>query len=549
MRKKDRCEPTTTNVMNVLHLKKEGNIHNDKPEPTPSNLGEYKPGKTYAYTPVDISGEYINGYLYYSLITHQTGEMDPETRQVSHAMVIRVIRSDGKLLDYRELPRLECPGALPEPIHALSDGTVISSIPKVSKAASWHWDHIQLWLEGKANVRPLCTIVEELIVILRGQVWLQDEDDYVVLALVVVVTYVQTVFKAVPLILATGPMGSGKTQLAETMTYLCANGTMLGGTSAAAIVRCMDETRGFLVIDDIERLSRTMKGVSEDLLEILKLSYKKSTAYKMVTDPRNMRPQRLSFYGVKLLTNTTGVEEILGDRIIFISTRKAAGGLFSKQDINPGRTDELRCELHAWAMDHARKVETVYSLYHMNDRSSEIMAPLRAIAEMCEESSSQFLEAIDRTVQKREIGKRSKDCPMSLLTEAVLSLARQGYSSVCMQHVILEMMLISPPYLMKKHHAAEIPWWRKPAEVRKKLFSIGFIPRSTDKRFRPYGRVGLVREYPLKEVVFRNIEERDPGALSRIDKFYEGKDFCRRHSTCRQCPYGILDCKIRHKTA
>jgi hypothetical protein len=513
---------------------------------TPTNLSDYKPGQTYAYNPIDISGAYVNGHLYYTVIAHETG-IDPETQIMAHARVIKVIRSDGEILDYRALPMLRRPGAMETPIYAMSDGTVISDIPKVAPKSSWHWDNIQTWLKGEATIRPLGDIVKNIILFLKGQIWLPNDDDYVILGLTVIVTYVQTVFQAVGYLLATGQAGTGKSQLGEVMVQLCANGTLVGDTSAATITRTLDQTRGFLVLDDIEKLTKTLKGGTssvDDLLQILKVSYKKSTATRAVTDTKNMTVKMLDFYGVKFMTNTTGIEDILGTRTFILHTQKAKNG-FKPLDYDLDETESIRHELHAWAMNNISLVEDAYRDYPTTNRSLEISAPLRAIADICEEP--EYHLAIDRVLERREMDERCNDSPESLLKESVLRLASQGYTSLFIEHVIMEMSLLVPSNFGKEY-TTDIPWWQKLDEVRQRLTSMGYIPRSTEVRKRPYGRIGLMREYPVTSIVFDDMDKRYPKAMDKMVTTYEGREFCRRHETCEHCPYATVYCEIRHKT-
>ncbi len=85
-----------------------------------------------------------------------------------------------------------------------------------------------------------------------------------------------------------------------------------------------------MVIDDFEELgSRGRNGEAAfgDVQQIIKFAYKKETAYYDLNDAKG-ELMRLRFYGVKVITNTQGVDEIVGSRMFKIATRtKLVGGI------------------------------------------------------------------------------------------------------------------------------------------------------------------------------------------------------------------------------
>ena len=97
----------------------------------------------------------------------------------------------------------------------------------------------------------------------------------------------------------------------------------MGQGSAATIARLIDLSRGFVVLDDIESIGgNKVDAQFSELTQGLKLSYKKSTAAKIWTDVKTMKVERLNFFGIKMINNTSGVDAILGSRMFVIQTRK-----------------------------------------------------------------------------------------------------------------------------------------------------------------------------------------------------------------------------------
>ena len=110
-------------------------------------------------------------------------------------------------------------------------------------------------------------------------------------------------------------------QMGRAMARVCSNAYVCGQSSAAAIARFIDESRGFVVLDDMEGIGGR-GGQFSELVQALKLSYNKATAVKMWTDVKTMRTQLLDFYGVKMINNTRGVDSILGSRMLRVQTRR-----------------------------------------------------------------------------------------------------------------------------------------------------------------------------------------------------------------------------------
>lgn len=187
------------------------------------------------------------------------------------------------------------------------------------------WNSIEDFHYGKSKTRSLDAILHDIKAFLKNSVWLPYRHDYDLLTLFVPVTFAQAVFESVPLVLVTGPPASGKSSLGRAMTKICANAVTVGQISAAAIARLSDETKGFVVFDDLEAIGRRKgrnAGNFSELVQSLKLSYNKQTSWKDYTDVSlGMAPKRLNFFGVKMINNTSGTDRILGSRLLKIYMR------------------------------------------------------------------------------------------------------------------------------------------------------------------------------------------------------------------------------------
>lgn len=500
----------------------------------------------FSHNPIDINGAFVNGHLYYPAVTHVV-KKDEESGAIVELLETIVIRSDSTVHRAIYAP---APEGTPfnKRVLKLTDGTVIEKEPRASATRTWDFDSIRTYLNGTAPSRLLKSLVDDILGFLRQSIWLPHEEDYVVLALAVPVTYVQAVFESVPLLLLNGPAGSGKSQTGNTMARLCSNGIVIGQVSAATAARMIDETRGFVVLDDVESIAaKAGKDIQvNELVQALKVSYNKHTAVKYWTDVKTMKTERLDFFGVKLLNNTLGADAILGTRMIRIQTRKMPDGVISNiRDFGADdllRLRKLRNELHVWAFENVQMVERIYREVFQNktDRHSEISAPLRTVSKIV--GDSEIARQLEFSLGRQEIQKRNEnDDPVETLKEAVRNLIMQGFSTVTLTHLRLEIrVLLDPNYGMS--NTTEIPEWDRPEWIGRQLRSNDLVADVDLGRKRVHGKnLRLVR---FSDWMLDGIRtETDENGL-RIDQppSKNVEDFCQG---CQSCAYRLAGCELQ----
>lgn len=504
----------------------------------------------FPYQPVNINGAFHNGHLYYTVqILNRaanvvSAERDGNSIHEVERLETVVIRSDRTV---HTAVLTDAPKGTRERdrVMRLTDGTLIDREPQPNRYGTWSWPSIKAYLDGKSKVRPLGDILRDVLTYLKGSVWLPHEEDYALLALIVPVTYAQAVFDSVPLLLVNGPTGSGKSELGRAMASVCCNAYVCGQSSTASIARFIDESRGFVVLDDLEMIGGR-GGQFGELVQALKLSYNKATAVKLWTDVKTMRTQRLDFYGVKMINNTRGTGEILGSRMLRIRTGRIPELMKDRfGDLTPiegTRLTRLRDELHTWTFCNVKRIEEAYrALYPKTpDRSDEITAPLRVMAEIAEDQElSSWLElALTRQNQQ---GLKTDD-PPQMVHEALKNLIAQGYDTVSPTHVTLEVRrLLGDSGSLQAH---QMPEWLNPGWVGRMLHSLGVIDGAPNRhrRIRLFGmnlRFFTIRESYLAET-------REVLARRGINTMAGTKptEFC---GDCVSCPYSTLDCEIMRK--
>ena len=428
-----------------------------------------------------------------------------------------------------------------ERVIRLSDGTLIRSEPKPTEFSTWKWNNIDAFIKGKVQVRQTSDIFNDVIGILKSTIWLPVEEDYHILALSVFVTYIQNIFESVPIIFLNGPAGSGKSQVGIIMSKLSCNGSIIGQVSAASAARHIDNARGFVVFDDLEGIaSKGGKdgGQFSELVQALKVSYNKNTAEKIWTDVRTMKTERLNFFGVKLISNTSGADDILSTRMLRVQTRhmpdSEKGKIKKLLASDFTKIEAIRQELHAWAFSQCNKIEGLsQETDSKTGRFDEIALPLRTVAKMVSGECSEKLE--QALFKQRTVVVESGD-PIETLKEAVSNLIKNGYIKFTVTQVILELKT-----LLDDNFGTEmtnsIPDWKRPEWVGRQLRTLGLLSSKDHGRVNFHGKklkVMQFNDYAIDEVM----KELETTINMEDDPF----SFCQ---DCSSCVYATIDCEFR----
>ena len=495
-------------------------------------------------SPTDINNAYINGKMYYPIQTlvrkKEFDEYNQEYFVERYETV--VVRSDGTVHKAVKSP---APKGTPdsERVVRLSDGTLIRSEPKANDYGTWKWNNIDAYIKGKLKVRETKDIYEDVYKVLKKSVWLPVKEDYVILSLIVLATYVQNIFESVPILFLNGQAGTGKSQTGIIMTKLSCNGSVIGQVSAASAARHIDAARGFVVFDDLDGVaSKGGKdgGQFSELVQALKVSYNKNTAEKIWTDVKTMKTERLNFFGIKMISNTSGADDILSTRMLRIQTLHipdSEKGTIKKMNASDfAHIEQLRQELHAWGFMNCNKIENLsLANNEKSGRFDEIALPLRVISSMVSKECSQKLET---ALSKQRTVVFESNEPIEVLKEAVKNLIKDGFIRFTVTQLILELRT-----LLDENFGAnmtnEIPEWQRPEWIGRQLRTLGLLDSVDLGRSTFYGKrlkVMQFNDYAVNEV----IEELG----TTIDQIKEPFDFCKG---CSTCPYANSHCDFRAK--
>lgn len=510
---------------------------------------ELVPGR-YGYQPIDIAGAFHNGFLYYpietldnTLETYRNEDQKSISEILSKKEVV-LIRSDRTVQEVIQVP---APRGTPlnKRILRLTDGTLIESHPKTSAYSTWSWESIENFRDNVSKTRSLRAILSDVRAFLGKNVWLPSSYDYDLLTLLVPVTFAQAVFQSVPLILVTGPPGSGKSALGRAMVQICANAATVGQISAAAIARLIDETKGFVVFDDLESIGKRKgrdAGSFSELVQSLKLSYNKQTSWKTWTDMSSGGSvKRLNFYGVKMINNTTGADHILGSRLLKVYMRKMPHSLQqsfgSSEEWNPVILSKLRDELHTWTFENVGLIDEIYRRLFSSilDRDAEITAPLKVFAKIA--GDIELEKGLNRALTFQNCVSNTVDNPISLLKEAVKRLIISGYTNLSPTHISLEMKYIASENSLLS--SEDNPKWKSVIWLGRSLRLHGVVEiNALSERNYLYGK--SLRIYPLSEKYVAKVLTTNKDY--ELTESRKALDFC---SVCEECVYKNISCPIR----
>lgn len=534
------------------------------PEPSPNRPLEEDDDGTYEIERININGAFVGGHMYYPFRVRETRtesqwvtELDGTRHKQSlkvHARLTQVVRSDGIVLTPREMP---APAGTPDDsrIVALEDGTIVSAVPNPEDYSTWRYSSIRQYIDnvqaGRPAHRPLGEIVDELLEYLRTLTWLPYESDYALLAGYVLLSYVFNAFDAIPMILINGEKGSGKSTTAEGIADLSYNGHVLGAGSEKAMIRFVDQARGLVVLDDLEKVGRRNgSDVSEfsDVNQMLKVSYNKATGVKTVVD-KNGNNQRLMFYGPKVITNISGLDPVNESRTYTVFCRPmpvevARSGQIT--GLNREISHELRQELHAWGMSNALAANTAYRkrMASLGDRAKQIAAPLEVIAELSEHVgfASALKDALDR-----QTAKRTDDVtPMELVRMASEELVLRGARHyITAEQLRCELALMPESMLLRDGPSVpeDLAVLKDTRWLGKALMALDIRKSNASSRLRLYGVYN--RWYDLSPTFVAEVLESRTEADDAPAQAYPGTDtrhalaYCETN-TCARCSYASV---------
>lgn len=505
-----------------------------------------KEGRT-AYAPIAINNAYSRGYSYYPLQTILAEkDKDKNGREVvKESIEVVCIRSDKTI---QRVVKSDLPDSANayQRIYRLTDGTLITSLPKPSDYATWSWKSISKFINNEAIPSPLTEMLYVIHGHLKSRVWLPSESDYWLLTLIAAASYSQSIYDAVPLVLLNGPAGTGKSEISAAMVEVSANAVMLGTVSASTMIRAIDAASGLCVLDDLEAIGagkNNKKGNFSEIAQIIKVSYKKDSATKMITNTSTGRQEILNFYGIKIISATLVPDSVLASRMLYVHTKH-----MSLEDIEEFKVRErfdehtiksLVDEMHTWTFFNVQTIRDKYEelFSSKSNRDDEISAPLKVLAELSEDEL--IITNLEIALKNQNKRKNKDMLPEDVLLDTVERLIVEGYDKISIFQLMMEMRKeLDPGYSID--YAKDMPGWSKPEWIGRILRAKNVVSSDVVRK-RRYG--SNLRVVTLKSSYIKSVAIKSKVSLDDIPK----KDIFAFCGSCNNCPYEKLNCGIKIK--
>ncbi|MDD5658353.1 MAG: hypothetical protein PHF00_13970, partial [Elusimicrobia bacterium] len=221
------------------------------------------------------------------------------------------------------------------------------------------------------------------------------------LALWVFLTYLYSVFDAVPYLYIGGPLASGKSRVFEVLARMVFRPLHSSSMTGPCLFRTLHDRGGTLLLDEAERLRQPGPEQSE-LLAMLLAGYKRGgTATRLEPVGDTFRPVEFGVYGPKALAAINNLPPALASRCIPIRMFRAGPDSPKPRrriDAEPDAWRRLRDDLHALALSNGLAWLSLPARADacppMPGRAYELWQPLLSLAAHLEDHGATGLLAL-----------------------------------------------------------------------------------------------------------------------------------------------------------
>lgn len=180
---------------------------------------------------------------------------------------------------------------------------------------------VEKWVDGEIPQAELSPrkLVKEIEEYVRRFYYTTDDNVYKIVAVYAMLTYYYEALGEVPYLYFNGEKGSGKSILDSVMSIFCFNAKMGVSMSEASLFRLTSIEGGTLILDEIENLTSRRAANDNPLAPILKGGYTRNANIYRV-DSEDDTVKQYDAFGPKIISNISGLEDIVLDRCIQINT-------------------------------------------------------------------------------------------------------------------------------------------------------------------------------------------------------------------------------------
>ncbi|MDA8793764.1 hypothetical protein N9N67_10995, partial [Bacteriovoracaceae bacterium] len=216
-------------------------------------------------------------------------------------------------------------------------------------------------------------LYEDIYSFLKKFIYFEDDYNYHLCSLYVLLSYVWPIFDYVGLLNLNGLKASGKSVLAQALSLISFNSIHAAPSTSASIRRIIHEKRGLYSMDDCEILS-TNASETQEFRSQLCASYKTNEKFTMCNMNKGNKVDEFYLGGPKIINGINQLEGTLDSRCIRINTVKAPND-FKKVKL-PKVTDETILDLRTRGIYFGLKSSN--ELVTLKDSISVDLPPTRA---------------------------------------------------------------------------------------------------------------------------------------------------------------------------
>ncbi len=266
----------------------------------------------------------------------------------------------------------------------------------------WSQTSVKRFMAGE-NVASLSDAYIAILKQLELYIELESYEFLEILTLWVIGTYMHRSFPAFPYIHLNGHAGSGKTKTLMLVSLLAFNGKMSTETTPAALVRMTHDNSATICMDEIEKLQHAKDEMSQTVLSILNIGYKKGgliTKMEPGKWGKGWDYKEFDPYCAKILAGIRGLDPTLASRCIPMLLVKSANTEIVNQeiDIEAQIWGNLRDEIYEGVISGGWKSILAYSQElkdeEIQGRDWETWKPLLAVAKHIDEKNPGLFDRV-----------------------------------------------------------------------------------------------------------------------------------------------------------
>lgn len=223
----------------------------------------------------------------------------------------------------------------------------------------------------------------------KEYVFFENEKNYDVVALWIILSYCYTLFTHVPYLHLKGDKGAGKSTLLSILKDTCFNATMWSSITEAVLFRYIDISNATLLLDEVEDLKNPK---NKGLNGILNAGFnKEGTVPRTQMAKNNEKVIQYNAFSMKALAGINDIPNVLKDRCINIQMAKKPKSITVDKYINTSkkiteRSNIIVQNLYIFALLYCNDIYDIYENMKvdmpecLSPRDIDIYLPLFCIA-------------------------------------------------------------------------------------------------------------------------------------------------------------------------